>query len=188
MVKDGVTIIIGGLKKDQRTKTVRKIPLIGDIPLLGFLFRSTSDDMDKTELVILLTPHIMSGETSYTDFSEIKPKEGAVAKMNKGNIIYEKFSSGTESQGINEYYKLVADKLKALALFAHPEGQKGDVDVSFTLDASGQLKGEPKIVSSTNANLDQIAIADIKKASPFPVFPKGLDKAEESFRITLEYR
>jgi general secretion pathway protein D len=87
MVKDGVTILIGGLKKDQRQKTVKKIPVLGDIPLAGFFFRSTSDELSKTELVILLTPHIMSGENSLTDFSNLKPVDGAVKEMYRGQII-----------------------------------------------------------------------------------------------------
>ncbi|MBU1125388.1 MAG: hypothetical protein KKC84_05140, partial [Candidatus Omnitrophica bacterium] len=45
MVKDGVTVIIGGLRKDQRTKTVRKVPILGDMPGVGFFFRSTSDEV-----------------------------------------------------------------------------------------------------------------------------------------------
>ncbi len=62
MVKDGVTIMIAGLKKDKKEKEVKKIPLFGDIPGIGFLFRSTSDKVTKTELVIFLTPHITSGD------------------------------------------------------------------------------------------------------------------------------
>ncbi len=62
MVKDGTTVIIGGLMKDETTLTKQKIPLLGDIPLLNVLFSNRSDRVKKTELVILLTPHIMSGE------------------------------------------------------------------------------------------------------------------------------
>lgn len=192
MIKDAITIIIGGLRKDERTKTVKKIPLIGDIPGLGFFFRSTSDEVKKTELVILLTPHIMSGESAYTDISEIKPKEGAVAKMIKGNIVTEKIGGIKERESLSEtspeYYKLVVDKIKALALFNHPKGEKGYIEILFTLYSNGRIKGEPKIVSSTNPNLDGITIKNMKNASPYPPFPKGLKKTEESFHITLEYK
>lgn len=93
MVKDGITIIIGGLKKDKKEKTTKRIPLLGSIPVLGFLFGSTSDSYSKTELVILLTPHIISGDTPYTDFSQIKPKNGAVVSMVNGEIKTETVSS-----------------------------------------------------------------------------------------------
>ncbi|MFA4888391.1 MAG: TonB family protein [Candidatus Omnitrophota bacterium] len=192
MVKDGVTIIIGGLSKDKREKKIKRIPLIGDIPLLGYLFQSTSDDLTKTELVILLTPHIMSGESTFTDFGQIPPKDGAVAKMFKGQIVTEKFSSVSKEASAEltnlEYYQFISDKVKASALFASVQGEKGSVGISFIVDASGQLKDEPKIVSSSNKNLDKIVVDSIKKAAPFPVFPKQLKAKEQSFNIKLDYR
>jgi len=62
MVKDGTTILIGGLMKDELTFTTQKVPFLGDLPLLGALFSNRSDRIKKTELVILLTPHVMSGD------------------------------------------------------------------------------------------------------------------------------
>ncbi len=61
IVKDGITIIIGGLIKDQKIKNESSIPILGDIPLLGGLFSSTSISNIKTELVILIRPQIISG-------------------------------------------------------------------------------------------------------------------------------
>jgi MSHA biogenesis protein MshL len=57
-VKNGTTIVIGGLMQDEMGKTVRKIPLLGDIPLLGYLFRGKVDYKAKKELVISITPVI----------------------------------------------------------------------------------------------------------------------------------
>ncbi len=187
MVKDGITVIIGGLRKDERKKEVKKIPLIADIPLVGFFFRSTSDETKKTELVILLTPHIMSGENPYSDFAEIKPLDGAVLKMQKGNIIAEKISPNP-SDTYAKYNKYVGDKVMALAAFTETKGEKGEVEVSFSLDSEGRLTGEPKITSSTNSKIDRAAIGCVKSASPFQRFPKDLDKKEEIFTITLAYR
>ncbi len=59
MVKNGETIAIGGLIRDIESLKESKIPLLGDIPLLGFLFRSTVTSKDKLELVVFLTPHIL---------------------------------------------------------------------------------------------------------------------------------
>ena len=61
MVKDGVTIVIGGLIKEERIDSENKIPLLGDIPLLGYAFRNEDFFMRKTEIVIFLTPQIISG-------------------------------------------------------------------------------------------------------------------------------
>ena len=57
-IRDGQTIVIGGLMEDKKTDNVRKVPLLGDIPLLGALFRRTITQTTKTELLIFLTPHV----------------------------------------------------------------------------------------------------------------------------------
>ncbi len=62
LVKDGHSVLIGGLMKDEINKTVNKVPMLGDLPLVGIFFRSTDDKVVKTELVILLTPHIVQGD------------------------------------------------------------------------------------------------------------------------------
>ncbi|MSR77221.1 MAG: type II secretion system protein GspD [Candidatus Omnitrophica bacterium] len=67
MVKDGTTIIIGGLRKNEKVKTVKKTPILGDIPLVGALFRNTSEQLEKIELVIFLTPNVVSGDMTFTD-------------------------------------------------------------------------------------------------------------------------
>ena len=58
-VKDGATVVLGGIINNQVNTTVNKIPILGDIPLFGQLFRSTSRDNQKTELLVFLTPHVV---------------------------------------------------------------------------------------------------------------------------------
>ena len=62
MVKDGVTIVIGGLIKDEAIKTEKKVPVLGEIPVVGRAFQSRDHFKRKTELVIFLTPHIITGD------------------------------------------------------------------------------------------------------------------------------
>jgi general secretion pathway protein D len=57
-IKNGDTIVIGGLMQDNKTDTITKIPILGDIPFIGELFRRTQTDKTKTELLIFLTPHV----------------------------------------------------------------------------------------------------------------------------------
>ncbi len=63
-VKDGVTIVIGGLIKDEKIESVKKIPLLGDLPLIGIVFRSEDKLIRKTEWVIFLTPKLVPGDVS----------------------------------------------------------------------------------------------------------------------------
>jgi len=70
VVKNGVTIVIGGLIKDEKIKTTKRIPILGKIPLLKYAFSSIDDDVSKTELVIFLTPTIITGDVPEEDSSE----------------------------------------------------------------------------------------------------------------------
>jgi type IV pilus assembly protein PilQ len=59
IVRNGETIVIGGLISDTQSEAVFKVPLLGDIPLLGALFRKKSVTRDRRELLIFVTPKIM---------------------------------------------------------------------------------------------------------------------------------
>lgn len=59
VVADSDTVVLGGLIRDKQSETVSKVPLLGDIPLLGWLFRSKSTTAEKTNLLIFMTPHIV---------------------------------------------------------------------------------------------------------------------------------
>jgi general secretion pathway protein D len=69
MVKNGVTIVIGGLIKDEKIASVSKVPILGDIPLIGLAFKNTDEILRKTELVIFLTPQIISGDVHIEEVS-----------------------------------------------------------------------------------------------------------------------
>ncbi len=62
-IRDGETIIIGGLIDTETTKTIRKVPILGDIPLLGNIFRKKDDQKNDTELIIFITPHLIKEQT-----------------------------------------------------------------------------------------------------------------------------
>jgi type IV pilus assembly protein PilQ len=57
---DGQTLILGGLVKNQETDALRKMPFFGDLPLIGFLFRNTMKVRTKSNLVVYITPHILT--------------------------------------------------------------------------------------------------------------------------------
>jgi len=59
IVRDGETIVIGGLIRDNQSDTVYKVPVLGDIPLLGMLFRKKSVSRNRLELLIFVTPRII---------------------------------------------------------------------------------------------------------------------------------
>lgn len=58
-VEDGHTVVIGGLMRNRTARTETKVPLLGDLPLLGALFRTRGDKVEKSNLILVLTPHII---------------------------------------------------------------------------------------------------------------------------------
>ena len=59
MVQDGETIVIGGLITDTVTDTIAKIPVLGDIPILGWLFKKKIVDRSRVELLIFVTTKVL---------------------------------------------------------------------------------------------------------------------------------
>lgn len=59
-IKDGDTLVIGGMIQEEETKSVSKIPVLGDLPIVGSVFRSTTNTRKKQEMVIMITPKIIT--------------------------------------------------------------------------------------------------------------------------------
>jgi len=62
MVKDGETLVIAGLVKDQVTDTKKKLPLLGDIPILGLIFQKSEKTISKQDVITFITPHVITPE------------------------------------------------------------------------------------------------------------------------------
>lgn len=66
IVKDGVSVILGGLRRDDLNQNSQGIPYVMDVPVLGNIFKSRNESLQKTEIVIFMTPKIVDGTTDYT--------------------------------------------------------------------------------------------------------------------------
>ncbi|MFH2145280.1 MAG: secretin N-terminal domain-containing protein [Candidatus Omnitrophota bacterium] len=62
LVKAGATVVIGGLRRKEKSRSGSRVPVLSKIPILGFLFQSRQDRESNTELMIMITPTIISGE------------------------------------------------------------------------------------------------------------------------------
>ncbi|MDD5576770.1 MAG: type IV pilus secretin PilQ, partial [Acidithiobacillus sp.] len=63
LVNNGQTVVIGGIYTDSTTQNETGVPLLRDIPLLGWLFKSHISSVAKTELLVFLTPKVVGGES-----------------------------------------------------------------------------------------------------------------------------
>lgn len=75
VARDQQTVVIGGLMANRTTETVTKIPVLGDIPVLGFFFRSTKKTMKKSNILIAITPYVVSDLADLRRVAEKKLRE-----------------------------------------------------------------------------------------------------------------
>ncbi|MGH7440578.1 MAG: type II secretion system protein GspD, partial [Polyangiaceae bacterium] len=75
VVKDQQSVVIGGLVRNRVARTDTKIPLLGDIPVLGALFRSRSTSLQKSNLILVLTPYIIREQSDLRTVFERKMQE-----------------------------------------------------------------------------------------------------------------
>lgn len=89
-VANGMTMVIGGLLNTEDSKTISKIPLLGNIPVLGEFFKYTSKSRDKRELIILITPRLVGDDTLTAMSDRMKQAyndgQAEVGAFNKVNV------------------------------------------------------------------------------------------------------
>jgi general secretion pathway protein D len=103
-VRDGQTIVIGGLIEDQLTETVKKVPLLGDIPIIDLLFKRTIKQKNKTELLIFLTPHVAKDASGLTPISNTERARSHLTTEKEAAEIFMKHIEAMEGpiQDVNE--------------------------------------------------------------------------------------
>ena len=83
-LRDGQTLIISGIIQEQERTTVSKVPLLGDLPIIGTLFRSSQNQNERAETIVLLTPQILDdGDRSSWGY-RYNPSPDALQMMERG--------------------------------------------------------------------------------------------------------
>jgi type IV pilus assembly protein PilQ len=83
-LRDGQTLILSGIIQDQERTTVSKVPILGDIPLLGSLFRSTDKTNERAEVIVLLTPEIVEEDAGLA--SNFQPSKESREVLEKSGV------------------------------------------------------------------------------------------------------
>ena len=114
IVKDGETIVIGGLFRDTMTNKKSQIPILGDIPLLGVLFGGRADESKREEVMVLLTPHIINEPSEvegYARAEDVSRKraglKGELHSLSRAKLADERYAKAAK-------YYLEGDKEFAL--------------------------------------------------------------------------
>jgi general secretion pathway protein D len=132
VIKDGHTVVIGGLIDETLSQTTYKVPCLGNIPLFGWLFKSKSDDEDRTNLFIFITPHIVENPMEANVIYEEKKEQIESVRMKEGVIkMYEKPAP--------EDKETETDETEAV----EPEGEKTEMEQPGAEEIeAGQPEGE----------------------------------------------
>jgi type IV pilus assembly protein PilQ len=159
IVKDGQTIVIGGLFRDVVVTTRNQVPLLGDLPLIGGLFRSTDDSTRREEVIVLLTPHIID-----------EPEEtNSDARID--DIRRKRFGARDELQWIGRA-RLAEDRYAMAAKYYienDNESAMREVDIALELRPTylEAIRLKEKITHETDptadVNIDRIMLEDFER-------------------------
>lgn len=182
LVRSGDAVVLGGLIQDTETKATVKLPIVGDIPFLGAFFRSKANDFTKSELVFILTPHILAPrdfaregvKESKLYFDERHPTQ--VKEFDEaGGFSYEKglyHSQGVFRSDDRPFWKLKGDEV--------PQWRQS----RDTFSREGMFYNLPKSVSPRDAaRRDQILQSALVKSDYSEVLRSRLGQA---FRASPE--
>ncbi|HEX9779832.1 MAG TPA: TonB family protein [bacterium] len=179
LVNSGVTLVIGGLIDVTNQRTDRRVPGLGDIPILGAPFRGLTDTKSKRELVVFLTPTITRPDgTAVT--AAAGPGEGQPGDA-PGIVLRDPIPAG--------YQQDVRQRLRAHLISAFQEAklEPGSVTVAFVLRHDGTVESVEEITSSGGDAYVAAAHAALAAAGPFPPFPEGAGATQVRFRLAVEY-
>jgi len=113
IVKSGESVILGGLSKQTLYTSENKVPLLGDIPVLGYLFKYHTTTKDDTDLMILITPYIINKSSDLTDFKQ-KLAQYQLLQSQYNKVIDEKYKKG--------------ELFKNKKIIEKPKKEEGDID------------------------------------------------------------
>ncbi|MEO1998277.1 MAG: secretin and TonB N-terminal domain-containing protein, partial [Planctomycetaceae bacterium] len=94
MVRDGTTVVIGGLIDEQTKEEIQRIPLLGSLPLIGPVFQNKSENVVRTEMIVLITPRIVptdeaatAGQAAKTEFEQRADRfNSELSPINRNNL------------------------------------------------------------------------------------------------------
>ena len=139
-VSNGMSMIIGGLLNSEDGKSVTKIPLLGNIPIIGEFFKHTSRTRDKRELIIIITPHLIAEDTQWPMSDQMKEafNEGQTeyGSMNRVNV--NTTEPEVEKAIARNIEKRAADKAKKEQKEAEKEAKRAAKEIEKQRKAAGK--------------------------------------------------
>ncbi|CAK9109404.1 Type IV pilus biogenesis and competence protein PilQ, partial [Durusdinium trenchii] len=129
MTRDGCTVIIGGLVREDLSVNSSQIPFLGSVPYLGVLFRQRSEEIERSEIVILITPNIVSEPETCCE------GEQAACEMHRRHAVYSDHMSPISKQYLGRKYFRLSQEALALGDIRRA---KRYIDFSIRLDPASR--------------------------------------------------
>lgn len=184
-VRSGMTMAIGGLLNSQDGKTVTKIPLLGDIPIIGQFFRHTQKTRDNRELLILITPTLVSDDTPVAMSQRMKgsyeDNERYLRNAERVNV-NTPVKPGTEKQETDIFGGKPGDDDGDTVILEEKPKKQGPSHILRTTDEKGETVYVPMTEEDYAKQKDKLQVVGVEKN---PV-PEGAEKVPVVKRTKVE--
>ena len=166
-VRSGMTMAIGGLINSEDAKIVSKIPLLGDLPIIGRFFRHTSNTRDKRELIILITPTLVADDTPAPMSQRMKESYEEIERAARNRELVETrkpVPQGTDTEERDLWGEKPGDDDTIIL------EEKAPAKTRSYLLKTTDIHGEPILVPMTEEDYeeqkDRLAVARREKTKP----------------------
>lgn len=166
-VRSGMTMAIGGLINSEDAKIVSKIPLLGDLPIIGRFFRHTSNTRDKREVIILITPTLVADDTPVPMSRRMKESYEEIERVARNRELVETgkpVPQGTDTEERDLWGEKPGDDDTIIL------EEKAPVKTRSYLLKTTDIHGEPILVPMTEedyeAQKDHLEVIDREQAKP----------------------
>lgn len=166
-VRSGMTMAIGGLINSEDAKIVSKIPLLGDLPIIGRFFRHTSNTRDKREVIILITPTLVADDTPVPMSRRMKESYEEIERTARNRELVEMgkpVPQGTDAEERDLWGEKPGDDDTIIL------EEKAPVKTRSYLLKTTDIHGEPILVPMTEedyeAQKDRLTVARREKTKP----------------------
>lgn len=166
-VRSGMTMAIGGLINSEDAKIVSKIPLLGDLPIIGRFFRHTSNTRDKREVIILITPTLVADDTPAPMSQRMKESYEEIERVARNRELVETrkpVPQGTDTEERDLWGEKPGDDDTIIL------EEKAPVKTRSYLLKTTDIHGEPILVPMTEedyeAQKDRLTVARREKTKP----------------------
>lgn len=185
-VRSGMTMAIGGLLNSQDGKTVTKIPLLGDIPIIGQFFRHTQKTRDNRELLILITPTLVSDDTPVAMSQRMKgsyeDNERYLRNAERVNV-NTPVKPGTAKQETDIFGGKPGDDDGDTVILEEKPKKQGPSHILRTTDEKGETVYVPMTEEDYAREKNNLQVVGVEK----PPVPEGAKKVPVVKREKVEH-